>query len=492
MHSVEFLQAVNGEETSSVDGKFLHSKYNPLREAQTFVSSIQCTYKPSSILILEPGLSYCGRFLKERFPDAKLYALHYTKDFLKNDSVWDRVFFPDSDIFFSLGEEELCSCLTLSWPPSDKIFTEESSIVWKNVKEAVLKARDVLYTRSYFSKRWLKNSIIFAARIKNPLVIKKRGKCDIIIAASGPSLKSSIPFIKKFRESFFLISLSSALMPLVKNGIMPDLVLSSDGGYWAKRHLDFAGLNLSEPTGLKFALCCEGAFPARILEKNQVLPLAYPDSLGRNFLEAAGIKDFEAQRNGTVSGTAAIFALNLTEGNVYFCGLDQAATKGFQHCQPNALEELNCAKDFRLSTKESRTSSSRFNSDGSLKIYREWFSSQGGDFSTRVKRLSDNYDFAFGLGKIQDVNWQYFEQKQCRGDFPLIEKAEIDGKAARRNEKIKECLDSLCESQAVQKELFPLEKILYGRSLDEYKKAKILNEISKKTRDFLRQAKRIF
>ena len=163
---VNFEPSRTGELTCSVQGKYLHSKYNQQTEGERFAGNIQADFSPLCVFILEPALSYCASPLKKKFPGTSLCAIRFSKDFSQADDKWDKVFYlKDSPIalsevlFNSLGEEKLISSLAFDWTASKNIFPEESMLAWQEINKAILKARDVLATRAYFSKRWLKNKI---------------------------------------------------------------------------------------------------------------------------------------------------------------------------------------------------------------------------------------------------------------------------------------------------------------------------------------------
>ena len=120
-----------------------------------------------------------------------------------------------NDLFYSLGEETLFSAAFFEWTPSRGVFTEETAEIWQAIKSAVLKARDVLGTRSHFAKRWFKNSFIFAANIAKTEQLSV-GDSPVIIAASGRSLETSLPYLQAQRNKFFLIAVSSAYSALLR------------------------------------------------------------------------------------------------------------------------------------------------------------------------------------------------------------------------------------------------------------------------------------
>ena len=498
---IHFESCKNGDLTCSFQGKYLHSKYNPKNEGERFVQNIQADFSPLCVFIIEPALSYCAPFLRQKFPKAKICAIRFTDDFSETDGNWDFVFHLKNstantqifslcdDLFDCFGEENLISSIFFDWTPTKQAFASESLETWNEIKKAVLKARDVLGTRSYFAKRWLKNSLIFAKNVRHAHILQKVS-LPVIVAASGPSLKTSLPYLKKFRESFFLIALSSAFMPLSKHGITPDLVISSDGGYWAKKHLEFSG---SKAFDAIFTLEAEGAASKKIISERKILPLIYNDGLEKDFLDAIGCPYMISERNGTVAGTALQFALNLTDGNVYLCGLDQAPAPAFQHTQPNSLETDNARKDFRLRNAETRISASRFNSAASLEIYRNWFISNSECFKKRTFRLSDNFTYEYALGKISEVNWNDFAENETQilsskktGETATKIK-EIEMSGDERQEILFDRLKKLSETERFKSEVFPMDLILIRRETSSEQKQLLEEKLAEKIKSFLNE-----
>lgn len=493
---LHFESSKSGDKTCCFQGKYLHSKYNPKSEGERFAASLTADFSPLCVFIIEPALSYCAPFLKTRFPHALICAIRFSHSFSESDEVWDSIFYLDGTaanplserLFTALGEEKLISSLAFDWTPTKQAFPEQSLAVWSEIRAAILKARDVMGTRSYFARRWLKNAIIFAARVQNA-VLPAQGNMPVIIAASGPTLKSSLPFLKSHRERFFLIAVSSAFLPLAKNEITPDLVLSSDGGYWAKKHLAVA-----EQADTVFALEAEGAAPKALFAQKRILPLCYEDGLETDLIRAIGCPYALSQRNGTVAGTALTFALSLTNGAVYLCGFDQAPASAFQHTQPNALETDGAKKDFRLKTTETRQSAARFNSAAALSVYRNWFVAHSQEFSARVFRLSDKYAYQFGLGHIREVNWTDFERRECSGTplkKPALVGAQIGTARQERGTLLRETLDSLSRTPRFFEEVFPLDSLLIKREISQEKRRSLEAARAEKARAFLHDCEKL-
>lgn len=465
--SLVFSKAKNGMPICSCNGIFLHSTYNPLREAERFVNLSSCSFIPSSVCIVEPALSYCFKFLRGKFPFSQLSVIRLSHDFDAYNDGWDHIFYCCScedlseQLFDMLGENGIMTTFFISWDSSEKAFPVFFSQAWTEIKKAVIKSRTVLETRTYFTARWLKNLCVFFKNIRKTAVIKT-GTSPILITASGPSLADAVPFIKKFRTSFFLIAVSSSLDVLFYHQIIPDLCISTDGGFWAKKHLETLR---KYTTLLPLALSPEAACSPQLLSDVAIVPLSYGSEIEKSFFSSFGITAHSARRNGTVSGTAVELALSLTSGPVFCCGLDLSPGKGYQHTQPNRLEMENCSADNRLKTKETRSAASEFLST-SLAIYRSWFSSRGTAMTSRLFRLSDNFPFTTKLGTIKDVDWNFFLEHSNPKCIPpeilISDIKEYDDR--NRCNKIKTTLDSLKTGNVWLENAFPTDFISYLRS----------------------------
>lgn len=406
---ISIQNAKNGEETALAEGFYLHSNYAPEKEALRFVENLSIPYTPSSIIITEPALSYTADFLKSKFPGLRIGVIRYTSFFEKYNSKFDFVlnFFehPDFEVYLenTFSEEELLTTLFVSWAPSAKAFPREDKIVWTSIKDAMERSKTLLITRQYFEKKWFLNSCHFIKHVSNVISFDKKIDKDILIISSGPSL---FPFLKTIGENqkrFFIICLSSAISLCLKYHIKPDLCMTTDGGYWAGEHLKLLSRN-----SLPLAIPAEGYCQKSILSKLAILPLDYGDGISSDIISSEKIPSKKAFRNGTVSGTALLFAYNYGIKNIYLAGLDLACQKGFQHTQPNQLEINASSHDNRLHTKASRLTRSEL-TNGSLDIYKNWFINSQLDTSDRkVFRLMEETDKKNNLGWIKDINLETF------------------------------------------------------------------------------------
>ena len=439
--NISFENAKNASPTCVVDGRFLHSKYNPENEAKTFVANIDCNFNPSCIIITGIALPYCIPFLKEKFPKTPIYSIVYDQQFAKNTEC-EKCFLCtkststellSEEIFSHSGEVILSAVLALSWKPSESIFNEENSIAWKAIKSVIQKTRDIIATRAYFSQRWLKNSIKFCSFTKNIATITKQAK-PILIVASGASLKESLPHIAKYQNDFFILAVSSAICTLTENSIIPDMCLSTDGGFYAKHHLEVL-INLHKNgISIPLAISTESNVPSYILENCPIIPLTYNDGLESTLLKLCKIPAILAERNGTVSGNASVLAMQLTDQNIYTCGLDLANGKGYSHTQPNAHEKIHSQKDFKVRSLETRICPKPISSQelSPMDIYRQWFETRNTSFSKRFFRISKQ-KYSRSLGLIEDLTWQEINVEKITSECNNISFQSVLENAERQN-----------------------------------------------------------
>ncbi len=470
-------KAKNEELTATVDGHFIHSNYAPSKEAQRFVENLKLPFTPSRIIILEPGLSYAADFLRQKFPGSKIGGIRYTSKFSDFDRKLDFVLNYYSQNSFktylgnTLNEEELLTSFFVSWPASAQIFSDIEKEIWKDIKETMDRAKTLLITRQYFEKKWFLNSCRFIGSVQKTVSLNKKIDKDCIIISSGPSLRPFISLIKNKRNNFFIICLSSAISVCQKEGIIPDLFMTTDGGYWAGQHLK----HILKEKDIPLALPAEAYCPKEILSSQIILPLIYNDGFSKELTKASKVECLNAVRNGTVSGTALLFAAKYCTKNIFMSGLDLAPQKGFQHTQPNELENNSAPNDNRLQTKEKRLSASGF-SNVSLDIYRQWFCSTKLDLQKRkVYRLIEKAQSKNKLGWIDDISTEEFSNLiNKKNDSETTEYFSI----SKTQPEIKNAasLFSNYDPEILKKQLFPLDYVSLSHNPEN---SEIINKIEK-------------
>ena len=489
---IRFFTAKNGSISCSANGTSLHSSYDPEKEGERFAASLGASFYPEYIIVTEPALSYCETFLRKRFPCAKLCAVRYSEDFSESDKRWDIVFNAASsegnlseNLFALLGEEGLCCSLFASWQPSARAFPRKNEVVWREIKNAVDKGRDVLFTRSAFSSRWIQNAFFICKHIERAKTVIK-GTSSLVVAASGPSLTNALPLLARYRKHYFLIALSSALSVLTAHGIIPDLCFSTDGGFYAKAHL----AHLAFDSGIALALAEEAACGGTVLTQSDIVPLSYGDGFASELFKSCRIPSVKIERNGTVSGSALSFAKAVTSGPIFFCGLDLAPAAGLQHAEPNELERRAEISDIKTFPKETRASLSRFAS-GALSLYRKWFQTLSEEKSRNVYRLAHEYRFSNTLGSIVDVDFAFFEKSLSpNGTLPRIANEALVQKETVQKSALEFAMRHGRSDEWLH-EFFPAEYISWKRESDDEEKESKAKTLEKKSDELLKKIERL-
>lgn len=481
---IDFLNSKNNEKTFQINSIFYHSSYSPEKEAQRFAENINAQ-NPSIIFLVEPGFNYTYKFLKEKFPQTKIAAIKLIKELPVQK--WDYTFYFSSelqnDLIKTFSEDQLLSSIMINWPQAEKLFFEDVNAVWQAYKQAMIYAKTVLITREYFEKKWLINSVNFFIYSKKYLIPKTTQK-PVIVAASGPSLKNAIPTLKKLRDNFVLVGLSSAITALLKNNLTPDFCMSCDGGFWAQRHL-----RLLNNKNIPLAISVESFLNKSLLSKLDIIPLDYKDGLSTELFSITNTNNLQARRNGTVSGTALELALNLTNNKVIMCGLDLASVSSFNHTQPNEIEVDNSLFDSRINPLETRITP-QFYSSESLQIYRDWFCNFPD--SNRVLRLIENPNNK-KLGTIKDINSSELEEiLKTQNKNSILNFT--DFKKDFDFTKFKDYILKSIQTEKWQKQLFPISYIMDENQTEKNKEnslQKKINEITIKLKEILNDRKYI-
>lgn len=482
--SLEYSKAKNQSETCKWDSFFLHSTYNPETEAQRFADSLEPLFIPENIIVIEPALSYCGDYLRKKYPKSKIFCIRFIKD-IKSYFSFDKTFYYNPDnihelensLFNYFGETGLLNSFFVSWPPSSKAFAEYDKNVWVMLKDLLKNCQSILATRQFFAKRWIKNQINNLVNLKHTATVNKVD-VPVLVCASGTSLKDSLDKIKKLNDNFFIIACSSAIQALLKHNIIPDLCISTDGGFWAKKHLNCL---LSETQNIKLAVPTEANVPQEIFDRSNVtiIPLAYCDNFDNLIYDSFGIKYLKAQRNGTISGTAVELALSLTKDKVFMCGIDLESSDSFVHTQPNALEIENSANDIKIKPIDNRTFIQGRDST-QLEIYRNWFINKSIDFDNRVFRLSDNHVFKNSLGYIKDISFDdlnnYIDSTKIKKEnyFSQINEVKTTSK------EIISYFKKLIENEQWIKNYYPADCLMIERTSDKNKKEEYIKRLNEK------------
>ncbi len=333
----------SGDPILYVNGRSIHSKYNPVKEADNFIKTQFYSKQIDRFILLGPGIGYLKQSLKRMFPNAELLSLHMDLKILQNSikigkdwTYGDKTnlkkllydFIPD----FLLSNTSL-----LKWLPCTKCFPDRLVEIENTIQQFFLERKGSLFTTAGFGRKWFTNTYnnyVFNNNIYEIINITS----PVFIAASGPSLKESFPFLKKYNDKITLAALPSSLRALKSVSIIPDFVIHTDPGFWAKEHLKYL-----PDKKIPIIMPLTSAF---ISEIDNPIILFNQGSETENYLLADNRICINS--HGTVAGSAYLFFRKITNNPIIFLGLDFSYSDIREHAAPHSFDIIYNSKQNRF------------------------------------------------------------------------------------------------------------------------------------------------
>lgn len=350
---------------------FLHSKYNPEKEAESFIENVDLSCKFFIILGLAGG--YHIKKLLDKVPDCNIIALENSTDdieflcqipLVKDLSHNKRISFSSLDDLekkiLSLYKPALHGNLNiLSLRQWENIFPEDARKAREIVKDSVKLLSGDYSVQKHFGKIWQKNifenlSVAEKCLPYSSIIKSINTTKTAAIIAAGPSLNSKIEDLKKKRDDYFIIATDTAYSILSGHNIICDAVISIDGQQVSHQHY-FSKVN--PHTIFIFDLCANPSAVRKILAYSKKIifaesghPLSQYASLysgKRNFIH------LEAG-SGTVTIAGASFAKCLNFKSIEFFGADFAYSGGCPYARGSYLESQFYSNSNKLSPAEKK------------------------------------------------------------------------------------------------------------------------------------------
>ncbi|MFW5785716.1 MAG: 6-hydroxymethylpterin diphosphokinase MptE-like protein [bacterium] len=359
---IEIVATPGGEPSLRVDRRFVHSRRDPRTEARRFLDSQRKATFHGTIIIVGAGLGYLTEEARRAFPGSRVIALHLSPSCRANsvsraDATWDPSLGSDAGAFLLsvLAEEALPGLLTLFWRPALAAFPEVARVVEERVHHALTRLNAGVATTGYFGPRWFRNALANYLNIDTWCRLEQT-ELPVVVAAPGPSLSRVVPALQQARERFVLVAAASALLPLERAGVLPDLVVHQDGGYYSGEHLRHTAAapqtagredRHGEPTERVVVQPLSARpLPGRTAP---VVWLSYDHPADVLLRDHADSPYLDIGQLGTVTATATRLALTLTTGPVYLAGVDMATRDIISHIRGHSFEEYHLARSDRMS-----------------------------------------------------------------------------------------------------------------------------------------------
>jgi len=410
-------------------GSNLHSRYNPQAEAARYVDSLNLKSGIECFILIEPGLGYLVPVLREKFKDSKIIALHVDENLPAMQGV-PTLYGEDCTSLQNFLESEVPqtsakSIRIIEWRPSMNYYGEAYVKLLSQVVEFIKRADAGKRTESAFGKRWVRN-FFKNLEIVQKTLLYKTSDIPVIITGSGPSLEKALPLICEAQDNCLIIAASSSIMALGAGGVKADIVIATDGGPWALKHIYPCFRNTTADSNdaknaVGFAVNLCAALPSQCSS----LPflLINDSSFWQSvILHELALPSVIIPQRGTVSATAVDLALALSGGNIYLAGMDLSVKDIRTHARPYGFDHLLFDKAGRFSPVYSQSfiRSGLLQKGGGLSIYEAWFKNQLSSWPKRIFSIGGGNevfeDAICAQGAVKKTG-EYFKTNSVNGDF---------------------------------------------------------------------------
>ena len=263
----------NGSKTCYVSSegrkRYLHSKYDPEREALTLLEKEQTAIEAQDDLVLFGlGLGHLAKAILNKYPHKQLFILEPSPVMLAKSAAHFQMEAPHFDQIkmlhagsdvnhlasFAAGVLEMTqgqfSLVVL--PGAQQVYSEVYQQFKEILKKAVQTKRVDVRVINTYKDRWAINSVRNLPHLlSTPNILAHQGAFKdqpAIIVAAGPSLMDEIENLRSIKQNKFayLFSAGSAIKTLLNHGIEPDAVVSFD-----PQSTNYSVFNILRQQGIK-------------------------------------------------------------------------------------------------------------------------------------------------------------------------------------------------------------------------------------------------
>lgn len=346
-YNVETVISKTGEETISVNGYFLHSKYNPLEEAKRISEE---NYVPHHVhIVFGYGKGYIIEALSNLFDyDEKIIVIdplieQKVLEINKDHTYEERICYwaPEhkntlSYLINNLSTVRELKVKVVISPQYNKLFAPEIKNILELVRDHQYKNIVNQNTLIAFAESWQKNLLYNIAEISKDFSLKalhKKYDCPVVVASGGPSLTKQIPLLKKHKDQIIIICAGSTINSLRAQGIEPNYVVSVDGGVPNFDH--FKDLKLKDPYFIYSLTSHHGIRKSFHEDKGFAFcPTNYP-RVTKYIKNKFNIDLPLIVGGGTVAHFSLSIAKYITTGPIAMIGQDLAYTNDLTHAENN-------------------------------------------------------------------------------------------------------------------------------------------------------------
>jgi len=390
-----------GSPTILINGNYVHSRFDPVREADRFIEK-EISRETGFVIFAGFGLAYHIESFLNKFKDIDILVVEPDIDFfihalsardLKQVLHSERVKYligsaPD-DCGFILEQYpgRIIQLLILrSVYNKDEDFYKSLDTFVRNY---VSRKEINLSTLKRFGKLWVRNLAMNAPQLScSPGITKIKdvfSDFPTLLIAAGPSLDKIKPHLQELKERFLIVAVDTALRACLEVNVEPDFTVVVDPQYWNSRHLDRCR---TEKTILLSETSTYPSVFRQINGKVFLCSTAFP--LGLYMEEKTEIKG-KLKAGGSVATAAWDFCRTLSIKDIWCTGLDLGFPDKQTHCRGSFFEQRahwlshrnnpsetfswHALNDAGLESIESNSGNKTW-TDKRMSLYSRWFEEQ--------------------------------------------------------------------------------------------------------------------
>jgi hypothetical protein len=242
--------AASGVPTARLNGIYLHSARDPVREAGRLVG--RSGAGAELIILLGFGLGYAAEAALALSPTPALVVIEKRPSILRAAfHCRDLSAIFDKRLVFVLGGNPAPIISAFRTDPEKTALIRNPALnaadaefyreVERHIENWCTKDKVNEATLRRFGKRWVKNQAANLTAIRDlPGVNLLAGLFDfpVLLVAAGPSLNEIKGKLKTLTDRCIVVAVDTALRFLKREGLSPDFAVSVDPQFWNFRHLD--------------------------------------------------------------------------------------------------------------------------------------------------------------------------------------------------------------------------------------------------------------
>ena len=350
--------ARSGAPTARIDNRYLHSRYDPARDAARFVStSLDTSSRPGTVIVVGATLGHLGTALGALHPEVRRLALCLWDELAADTApAFHHTWSPNSGPLATflrtlIDEVDIGSLAVLEWRPAMEADPALALSVLADLRRTLDERRSSRDTVSAFGARWLRNtSRNLAADLGEPVDLGsatqsgRTARGPALVALAGPSLEVAVERAGNRLHGIPIVAVASSALALAARNLRPLVVVATDAGSWAGLLLAHVVARLGPQTLIAAPPSARLPLPAGF----RFAPIGQPSVTEAELLAAVGLTSPIIPPQGTVAATAMTLALELGFDPVYVAGLDLAHTGGQSHARPHPLASYHRITDQRV------------------------------------------------------------------------------------------------------------------------------------------------